>query len=426
MFNLKTLAREVIRTTARQSVNAARKPSAASLAPQAQAPDWSHITREIVEAASPANALLFDWGNLPPASLLSHAPAQGLKDAASDGQALIAILKTFGASATLKTARRGAIVTVYDLELDGTTKLAQVKALESDIAVRMGAASATVSHVSGTAICRIEIATATRATITPRRLFKALATAQGALPVVIGETVDGLPHIVDLTRLPHLLIAGTTGSGKSVLLNCILVSLLTRQTPDDCRLVLIDPKMLEFKDYEDLPHLQGPIITDAVAALGVLEGLCVEMDARYKLMSLYGARSLDDYNAQAVAGNKLPRIVCVIDEYADLISDAKTRKALEAAIQRIAQKARAAGIHLILATQRPSADVLTSVIKSNFPQRIAMRVPSAHDSRVILGRSGAETLAGYGDMYFNETRLHCPFVTGADIAAMVDYWNIDK
>lgn len=416
--------REAIRTTARQSVHASRaaanrKPGAATH----EAPDWSHITREMVEAATPANPVGFDWGDLPPASLLSHAPAQGLQDAASDGQRLIAMLATFGARATLLSAKRGAIVTVYDLELDGTTKLAQVKALENDIAVRMGAASATVSHVPGTAICRIEIAAATRATITPRRLFEALETAPGALPVVIGETVDGLPHIVDLARLPHLLVAGTTGSGKSVLLNCILLSLLARQTPDNCRLVLIDPKMLEFKDYENLYHLYGPIITDAAAALDVLEGLCLEMDARYRLMSLYGARSLDEYNAQAVEGNKLPRIVCMVDEYADLISDKDTRKALEAAIQRIAQKARAAGIHLILATQRPSADVLTSVIKSNFPQRIAMRVPSAHDSRVILGRAGAETLAGYGDMYFGETRLHCPFVTGADIAAVTGFWR---
>ncbi|MFA5593237.1 MAG: DNA translocase FtsK [Micavibrio sp.] len=392
--------------------------------PVPQLNDWGHITREMVEATTPANPIVIDWGDLPPASLLSHAPAQGLQDASSDGQRLVAMLATFGARATLKTARRGAIVTVYDLQLDGTTKLAQVKALENDIAVRMGATSATVSHVPGTNVCRIEIASANRATITPRKLFEALESAPGALPVVIGETVDGQPHIVDLTRLPHLLIAGTTGSGKSVLLNCILLSLLARQTPDECQLVLIDPKMLEFKDYEDLYHLCGkPIITDAAAALETIEGLCAEMDARYKLMSLYGARSIDEYNAQAMAGNDLPRIVCMIDEYADLISDAKTRKALESAIQRIAQKARAAGIHLILATQRPSADVLTSVIKSNFPQRIAMRVPSAHDSRVILGRAGAETLAGYGDMYFGDTRLHCPFVTSEDIAAVTGFWR---
>lgn len=379
------------------------------------------VTLESVLATAPANYSPPEW-DAAPACILSDSPRTA-QPSPQDGQRLLDTLQELaGIQATLHAARRGAIVSVYDIELQGRARLAQVAALAPDIAVRMAGASATVTAVPGAPHVRIEIAGGQREIITPQRLFTELETAPGVLPVVLGETVDGQPRIADLQAMPHLLVAGTTGSGKSVLLHCLLLSLIMRQTPEQCRLVLIDPKMLEFVDYDQSAHRYKPVITDASEALEVLQELAAEMDARYRLMSLYGARDLTAYNAVCPPSDVLPRIVVCIDEYADLIGSAASRKALEAVIQRLAQKARAAGIHLILATQRPSADVITSVIKANFPTRIAMKVPSAHDSRVIMGRAGAETLAGHGDMYFGDERLHCPFVTAEDVQ-IVTGWN---
>ena len=363
---------------------------------------------------------------LPPPALLSNPPAAARppqSEIDARGAALIAALSSFGIRAALHGAQCGALVSIFNVTPAQGITLNQIDARAADISRIMRAESARVSSDPGTGTIQIELANISRAAIAPRPLFEALQNAPGYVPIILGEHLNGAPGIYDLASMPHLLLAGTTGSGKSVLLHGILCSILARATPATARLILIDPKMLELAAYNSAPHMLSPTITDSQGALAALQWLVNEMDSRYRIIAAAQARNIEGYNASAAA--PLHRIVCVIDEYADLMASAG--KDFESAVQRIAQKARAAGIHLILATQRPSADIVTGVIKANFPARAAMRVPSRHDSRTILDASGAESLLGRGDMLYSggfmPARLHAPFVTESDVDNMVNHWS---
>ncbi|MGE3143278.1 MAG: DNA translocase FtsK, partial [Hyphomonadaceae bacterium] len=319
----------------------------------------------------------------------------------------------------------------------------------------MSANAARVAVIPGRNAIGVELPNPTRETVYLRTLLgsNAFVGSQGRLPLALGETIEGDPYAADLSRMPHLLIAGTTGSGKSVGINAMILSLLYRHPPEECRFIMIDPKMLELSVYEGIPHLLSPVVTDPKKAVVALKWTVREMEDRYRRMSKLGVRNIDGYNERVrdamAKGERLertvhagfdptsgepiyetrelpldpmPYIVVVIDEMADLMIVAG--KEIEAAVQRLAQMARAAGIHLIMATQRPSVDVITGTIKANFPTRISYQVTSKIDSRTILGEQGAEQLLGQGDLLFMEgggrvRRLHGPFVTDAEVERVV-------
>ena len=351
----------------------------------------------------------------------------------------------FGVRGEIINARPGPVVTLYELEPAPGIKSSRVIGLSDDIARSMSALSARVAVVSGRNAIGIELPNPTREKVYLRELLAAVdyneSTAK--LPLCLGKTIGGEPVIVDLARMPHLLIAGTTGSGKSVAINTMILSLLYRLTPDQCRLIMVDPKMLELSVYDAIPHLLTPVVTDPKKAVVALKWAVREMEERYKKMSKLGVRNIDGYNARVVEakgkGEKLSRtvhtgydkesgeaiyeaeeldleplpfIVIIVDEMADLMMVAG--KDIEGAVQRLAQMARAAGLHVILATQRPSVDVITGTIKANFPTRISFQVTSKIDSRTILGEQGAEQLLGQGDMLYMAgggriSRVHGPF-----------------
>jgi S-DNA-T family DNA segregation ATPase FtsK/SpoIIIE len=368
---------------------------------------------------------------------------------------LESVLGDFGVRGEIINARPGPVVTLYELEPAPGIKSSRVIGLADDIARSMSAVSARVAVVSGRNAIGIELPNPTREKVYLRELLAAKDYNEhtAKLPLCLGKTIGGESVIVDLARMPHLLIAGTTGSGKSVAINTMILSLLYRMTPEQCRLIMVDPKMLELSVYDGIPHLLTPVVTDPKKAVVALKWAVREMEGRYKSMSKLGVRNIDGYNArlaeakakgetltrtvhtgydkesgQAIYEKEelelepLPFIVVIVDEMADLMMVAG--KDIEGAIQRLAQMARAAGIHVVLATQRPSVDVITGTIKANFPTRISFQVTSKIDSRTILGEQGAEQLLGQGDMLYMAgggriSRVHGPFVSDDEVEKVV-------
>jgi S-DNA-T family DNA segregation ATPase FtsK/SpoIIIE len=382
-----------------------------------------------------------------------YAPSQQLID--ETAVQLESVLGDFGVRGSIINARPGPVVTLYELEPAPGIKSSRVIGLADDIARSMSALSARVAVVSGRNAIGIELPNERREKVYLRELLSTedYEASAAKLPLCLGKTIGGESVIVDLARMPHLLIAGTTGSGKSVAINTMILSLLYRLRPDQCRLIMVDPKMLELSVYEGIPHLLTPVVTDPKKAVVALKWAVREMEERYKRMSKLGVRNIDGYNARIAearqkgerltrtvqtgydreTGNAiyekedlelepLPYVVVVVDEMADLMMVAG--KDIEGAIQRLAQMARAAGLHVILATQRPSVDVITGTIKANFPTRISFQVTSKIDSRTILGEQGAEQLLGQGDMLYMAgggriSRVHGPFVSDEEVEKVV-------
>ena len=308
------------------------------------------------------------------------------------------ILLDFGIDGKIKAINNGPVVSLYEFEPAPGVKVSKIINLSEDLARNTSSTSARVSVIPGKNTVGIEIPNETRESVSLREIIDndKFKKKEILLPIALGKSISGLPIIGDLTTMPHLLIAGTTGSGKSVCINTIIVSLLYKLNPDLCKFILIDPKMLELSTYEGIPHLLTPVITDAKKATSALAWTVKEMNSRYKLMSKVGVRNIDGYNTKHKL--KMPYIVVVVDEMSDLMLVAG--KEIENYIQKLSQMARAAGIHIIMATQRPSVDVITGTIKANFPTRISFQVSSKIDSRTILGEQGAEQLLGKGDMLF--------------------------
>jgi len=370
---------------------------------------------------------------------------------------LESVLEDFGVNGEIVNIRPGPVVTLYELEPSAGTKSARVVGLADDIARSMSAISARISVIPGRNAIGIELPNQNRETVYMRGLLEddLFSDTKCNLPMVLGKDIGGDPIIADLARMPHLLVAGTTGSGKSVAINTMIASLLYHYSPDQCKFIMIDPKMLELSIYDGIPHLLSPVVTEPGKAVVALKWAVKEMENRYRLMANLGVRNVDGYNArlkearnndesltrnvqtgfnpdtgkpiyeeQEIDMNPLPFIVVIVDEMADLMLVAG--KDIEASIQRLAQMARAAGIHIIMATQRPSVDVITGVIKANFPTRISFQVTSKIDSRTILGEQGAEQLLGMGDMLYMEgggriTRVHGPFMSDDEVGKLVDY-----
>jgi DNA segregation ATPase FtsK/SpoIIIE, S-DNA-T family len=373
----------------------------------------------------------------------------------ANAAALENVLQDFGVRGEIINARPGPVVTLYELEPAPGIKSSRVIGLADDIARSMSAVSARVAVVSGRNAIGIELPNPTREKVYLRELLAGTDYNESAakLPLCLGKTIGGESVIVDLSRMPHLLIAGTTGSGKSVAINTMILSLVYRLRPDQCRMIMVDPKMLELSVYDGIPHLLTPVVTDPKKAVVALKWAVREMEGRYKKMSKLGVRNIDGYNARVAEAkakgetltrtvhtgydketgeavyekedldlDPLPYLVVVVDEMADLMMVAG--KDIEGAIQRLAQMARAAGVHVILATQRPSVDVITGTIKANFPTRVSFQVTSKIDSRTILGEQGAEQLLGQGDMLLMAgggriSRVHGPFVSDDEVEKVV-------
>ncbi|EAQ28761.1 DNA segregation ATPase [Erythrobacter sp. NAP1] len=369
------------------------------------------------------------------------------------------VLDDFNVKGEITAVRTGPVVTMYELEPAPGIKASRVVGLAEDIARNMSAISARVSPIPGKTVMGIELPNSDRQMVMLKELAASASFAEhkGNLPIILGKDIAGEPIIADLAAMPHLLVAGTTGSGKSVGLNCILLSLLYHFTPAECRLILIDPKVLELKSYDDIPHLLSPVVTEPHKSVRALKWAVEEMEKRYRMMSSVNSRNINSFNEKvraAIAKGKplgrrvqtgfdpdtgeqlyeeeqldyepLPQIVLIVDELADLM--VTVGKEIEVLIQRLSQKSRAAGIHLIMATQRPSVDVITGVIKANLPTRISFKVTSRIDSRTILGEQGAEQLLGKGDMLYKPNtgatvRVHCPFVSDEEVEAVADFWR---
>ena len=418
------------------------------------------------EAAPPVDQGRFDFSSdgqfrLPPSKLLT-APgkaASGPSQQTVDETAaqLEHVLGDFSVKGEITESRYGPVVTRYDLVPAPGTKSQRVISLADDIARSMSAISVRVAVVPGQNVIGIELPNADRQTVVLRELLDhPVWQSNGAdLPMALGKDIAGAPIIVDLAKMPHLLVAGTTGSGKSVGINAMILSLLYRHTPETCRMILVDPKMLELSVYDGIPHLLSPVVTEPSKAVTALKWAVREMENRYRNMAKLGVRNIAGYNQRVAEARKdgevltrrvqtgfdqetgkpifeeeildltpLPFIVVVIDEVADLMLVAG--KEIEAAVQRLAQMARAAGIHVIMATQRPSVDVITGTIKANFPTRISFQVTSRIDSRTILGEQGAEQLLGRGDMLFMEgggrvVRVHGPFVSDGEVEGVANF-----
>ena len=335
-----------------------------------------------------------------------------------EGSFIEKILLDFGISGKIAKINNGPVVSLYEFEPAPGVKVSKIINLSDDLARNTSSTSARVSTIPGKNTVGIEIPNESRESVYLKEIIgnEKFKKKEIKLPIAIGKSISGMPIIGDLTSMPHLLIAGTTGSGKSVCINTIIVSLLYRLSPDLCKFILIDPKMLELSAYEGIPHLLSPVITDSKKAASALGWTVREMNSRYQLMSKDGVRNIDGYNAKHKL--KMPYIVVVVDEMSDLMLVAG--KEIENYIQKLSQMARAAGIHIIMATQRPSVDVITGTIKANFPTRISFRVSSKIDSRTILGEQGAEQLLGNGDMLFMSSanqiaRIHGPYVSEKEI-----------
>src|SRR5829696_3794257 len=397
---------------------------------------------------------------LPPLQMLSEpkkSPVSTVSEDALEQNATLleSTLEDFGVRGEIINVRPGPVVTLYELEPAPGTKSSRVISLADDIARSMSAVSARVAVVQGRNAIGIELPNLKRETVYLRELLASqdFESTKHRLALCLGKTIGGEPVVADLARMPHLLVAGTTGSGKSVAINTMILSLLYRLKPEECRLIMVDPKMLELSVYDGIPHLLSPVVTDPKKAVIALKWAVREMEERYKKMSKLGVRNIDGFNErvaearakgeviartvqtgfdretgeatyadEAMELDSLPYIVVIVDEMADLMMVAG--KDIEGAIQRLAQMARAAGIHLIMATQRPSVDVITGTIKANFPTRISFQVTSKIDSRTILGEMGAEQLLGQGDMLYMAgggriTRVHGPFVSDTEVEKVV-------
>ena len=341
-----------------------------------------------------------------------------------DSEFLEKILLDFGVSGNIKKVSHGPVVTLNEFEPAAGVKVSKIINLSDDIARNTSSESARIATIPGRSTIGIELPNSTRENV---YLSEILSNSDFTkkdirLPIALGKNISGIPVVGDLASMPHLLIAGTTGSGKSVCINTIILSLLYRHTPDKCKFILIDPKMLELSTYEGIPHLLCPVITEAKKAASVLGWVVKEMENRYRLMTKEGVRNIDGYNSKHVLA--MPYIVVVVDEMSDLMLVAG--KEIENYIQKLSQMARAAGIHIIMATQRPSVDVITGTIKANFPTRISFQVTSKIDSRTILGEQGAEQLLGKGDMLYMSSanrivRIHAPFVSDNEIEKVNNY-----
>ncbi len=407
---------------------------------------------------------LRDSFQLPPLSLLSPPPKTAARkiDTASleqNARLLESVLDDFGVKGEIVEVRPGPVVTMYELEPAAGIKASRVIGLADDIARSMSALSARIAVVPGRNVIGIELPNVKRETVSLSEMLSsdAFETQSAALPIVLGKDIAGDPVVADLSPMPHLLIAGTTGSGKSVGLNAMILSLLYRLTPRECKMIMIDPKMLELSVYDGIPHLLSPVVTEPPKAIRALKWAVEQMEDRYRMMASVNVRSLSGFNTrvkeakakgepfvrrvhtgydnetgqpiyetETLEFDTLPLIVVVVDELADLMMTAG--KEVEFLIQRLAQKARAAGIHLIMATQRPSVDVITGVIKANLPTRISFSVTSKIDSRTILGEQGAEQLLGKGDMLYMPggkqiARVHGPFVSDEEVERVAIHWR---
>jgi len=453
-----------------------RTPAAPQPAPREHAPEPRKVVQHLQRkapapsaraAAEAQPALQFEEAagvqyELPPLSLLSspdNITRYHLSDEALEENArmLEVVLDDYGVKGEIVSVRPGPVVTMYELEPAPGLKASRVIGLSDDIARSMSALSARVSTVPGRTVIGIELPNDNREMVSLREILSTRDFGDGnqKLPLALGKDIGGDPMVANLAKMPHLLIAGTTGSGKSVAINTMILSLLYKLTPDDCRMIMIDPKMLELSVYDGIPHLLSPVVTDPKKAVVALKWTVAEMEERYRKMSKMGVRNIDGYNsrvADALAKNemfsrtvqtgfddetgepvfetekfapeKMPYIVVIVDEMADLMMVAG--KEIEACIQRLAQMARASGIHIIMATQRPSVDVITGTIKANFPTRISFQVTSKIDSRTILGEMGAEQLLGMGDMLYMAggakiTRCHGPFVSDEEVEDVVNH-----
>ncbi|MEO1460950.1 MAG: DNA translocase FtsK 4TM domain-containing protein [Pseudomonadota bacterium] len=417
------------------------------------------------QAQAEAQPTLFDSANgfeLPPLGLLEtpeviqrhHLSDEALEE---NARMLESVLDDYGVKGDIVSVRPGPVVTMYELEPAPGLKASRVIGLADDIARSMAALSARVSTVPGRSVIGIELPNENREKVLLREILSAreFGDTNMRLPLALGKNIGGDPIVANLAKMPHLLIAGTTGSGKSVAINTMILSLLYKLSPDECRLIMIDPKMLELSVYDGIPHLLSPVVTDPKKAVVALKWVVGEMEERYRKMSKMGVRNIEGYNSRvrdAQAKGEmfsrtvqtgfddetgdpifeteefepkvLPFIVVIVDEMADLMMVAG--KEIEACIQRLAQMARASGIHLIMATQRPSVDVITGTIKANFPTRISFQVTSKIDSRTILGEMGAEQLLGMGDMLYMAggakiTRCHGPFVSDEEVEEIVNH-----
>ncbi len=372
---------------------------------------------------------------------------------------LESVLDDFHVKGAIVEVRPGPVVTMYELEPASGIKASRVIQLADDIARNMSALSARVATIPGRSVIGIELPNQRRESVVLHELVasQAFADQNAQLPIILGKNIAGDPVIADLAPMPHLLVAGTTGSGKSVGLNAMILSLLYKLSPDQCRMIMIDPKMLELSIYDNIPHLLSPVVTEPAKAIRALKWAVEQMEDRYRMMASLSVRSLASFNekvrsarlrgqpierkvqtgydadsgqpiyeTESLTYDPLPQIVIIVDELADLMMTAG--KEVEFLIQRLAQKARAAGIHLIMATQRPSVDVITGVIKANLPTRISFSVTSKIDSRTILGEQGAEQLLGKGDMLYMPggkqiARVHGPFVSDDEVRAVADHWR---
>ncbi|PVA09763.1 DNA translocase FtsK [Pelagivirga sediminicola] len=451
-------------------------PLPAQPAPRVAAPEAKKVVQHVPRkapapstraAAEAQPALQFEQSaatkyELPPLSLLSspdNITRHHLSDEALEENArmLEAVLDDYGVKGEIVSVRPGPVVTMYELEPAPGLKASRVIGLADDIARSMSALSARVSTVPGRSVIGIELPNDNREMVSLREILSTRDFGDGnqKLPLALGKDIGGDPMVANLAKMPHLLIAGTTGSGKSVAINTMILSLLYKLTPDDCRMIMIDPKMLELSVYDGIPHLLSPVVTDPKKAVVALKWTVAEMEERYRKMSKMGVRNIDGYNSRVAdalsknemfsrtvqtgfdddtgepvfetekfAPEKMPYIVVIVDEMADLMMVAG--KEIEACIQRLAQMARASGIHIIMATQRPSVDVITGTIKANFPTRISFQVTSKIDSRTILGEMGAEQLLGMGDMLYMAggakiTRCHGPFVSDQEVEEIVNH-----
>ena len=397
-----------------------------------------------------------DLLTIPPEKGKQHIDRAGLE---RNARLLETVLEDFHVRGDIVEVRPGPVVTMYELEPASGIKASRVIQLADDIARNMSALSARVATIPGRSVIGIELPNPKREAVSLSELIgsQAFEDQNMALPLILGKNIAGDPVIADLAPMPHLLVAGTTGSGKSVGLNCMILSLLYRYGPDQVKMILIDPKMLELSIYDDIPHLLAPVVTEPSKAIRALKWAVEQMEERYRMMANLGVRALPSFNAKVreakAKGSKLgrrvqtgydadngqplyeveeleyevlPQIVVVVDELADLMMTAG--KEVEFLIQRLAQKARAAGIHLIMATQRPSVDVITGVIKANLPTRISFQVTSKIDSRTILGEQGAEQLLGKGDMLYMPggkqiIRVHGPFVSDEEVRSVAEHWR---
>ncbi len=341
-----------------------------------------------------------------------------------DSEFLEKILLDFGVDGNIKKVSHGPVVTLNEFEPAAGVKVSKIINLADDIARNTSSESARIATIPGRNTVGIELPNTTRENVYLSEILSDsnFTKKDIRLPIALGKNISGVPVVGDLASMPHLLIAGTTGSGKSVCINTIILSLLYRHSPDRCKFILIDPKMLELSTYEGIPHLLCPVITEAKKAASVLGWVVKEMESRYRLMTKEGVKNIDGYNAKHALA--MPYIVVVVDEMSDLMLVAG--KEIENYIQKLSQMARAAGIHIIMATQRPSVDVITGTIKANFPTRISFQVTSKIDSRTILGEQGAEQLLGKGDMLYMSSanrivRIHAPFVSENEIEKVNNY-----